>query len=107
MDTCSLVKTLSIEDLIQHKQETSALSSTATNEIANRRFVCEPCKKEFKFLSQYKIHIKGKHHEYTLNPPDWKCQKCNRKFEYKSNYERHMNSHKNEQFKHCLPQVSV
>ena len=97
MDEWTEVKKMTICELIDSKASgRTSLRLAATNEIANRRYVCEPCRKEFKYLSQYKIHINGKHHEYTINPPDWKCPKCNKSFQYKSRYERHMNSHKNE-----------
>lgn len=100
MDEWTEVKKMTICELIDSKaSDRTTLRLAATNEIANRRFVCEPCRREFKYLSHYKIHIRGKGHIYTIKPPDWKCSTCNRKFEYKSRYERHMNSHKNEHLK--------
>ena len=89
------VKKMSIQELLTLKlSPESPDHSVAENEIANRQYVCEPCGLEFKYRSQYKLHIKGKKHRYTIEPPEWKCKDCNVSFRYESKLIRHMNSQK-------------
>jgi len=96
MDAWKKVKEMEIGELIDWTMSSeSTLRLAAKNEIANRQFVCVPCRKEFKYRCLYKYHLKSRTHIYTIEPPDWRCKECNKTFLYKSRYERHMNSHKN------------